>query len=151
MLISLERVQVLVLPGHGELITWGTVLLGKMAVSRIAKIPQDSFESRSSINMFKSEGTFGPKLPGFQKSTALGGIQLRPVLLPVRARCRRRWLWSTGGMILTGENRSTRKKTCLRATLSTTNLTWTELESKPGLRSGRPATNRLSHDTPVRR
>jgi len=53
-------------------------------------------------------------------------------------------------MILTGENRSTRKMTCLRATLSTTNLTWTDLESKPGLRSGGPATNRLNHDRAVR-
>jgi hypothetical protein len=49
-------------------------------------------------------------------------------------------------MILTGENRSTRGKTCPSATLSTTN-TWTDPGSKPGPRSGRPATNRLSHGT----
>jgi len=54
MLISLERVQVLVLPGREGLIAWGTVLLGKMAVSRIAKILQDSFETRSSINTFET-------------------------------------------------------------------------------------------------
>jgi hypothetical protein len=38
-------------------------------------------------------------------------------------------------------------KTCLSATLSTTNPTWTDPGSNPGLRGERPATNRLSHDT----
>jgi hypothetical protein len=50
-------------------------------------------------------------------------------------------------MKLTGDNRSTRGKTCPSATLSTTNTTWTDLGSNPGLRGGRPATNRLSHGT----
>jgi hypothetical protein len=50
-------------------------------------------------------------------------------------------------MKLTGENRSTRRKTCPSATLSTTNLTWTDPGSNPGLRGERPATNRLSHGT----
>ena len=50
-------------------------------------------------------------------------------------------------MKLTGENRGTRRKTCLSATLSTTNPTWTDPGSNPGLRSERPATNRLSHGT----
>jgi hypothetical protein len=54
MLIPLEKVQVLVLHGHGELTAWGTVLLGKMAVSRIAKNPQDSHETRISINTSKT-------------------------------------------------------------------------------------------------
>jgi hypothetical protein len=49
-----ERARVLVLPGHGELIAWGTALLEKMAVSRIAKIPQDFYETRNSINTFKT-------------------------------------------------------------------------------------------------
>jgi hypothetical protein len=43
-------------------------------------------------------------------------------------------------MKLTGENRSTRGKTCSSATLSSTNPTWTGPASKPGLRGGRPAT-----------
>jgi hypothetical protein len=47
----------------------------------------------------------------------------------------------------TGENRSTRGKTSPSATLSTTNPTSTDPGSKPGLRGGRPATNRLSHGT----
>jgi hypothetical protein len=38
-------------------------------------------------------------------------------------------------------------KTCPSATLSTTNPTWTDPESNPGLRGERPATNRLSHGT----
>jgi hypothetical protein len=58
--------------------------------------------------------------------------------------------WSTGGMKLTGENRSTRRKSCPSITLSTTNLTWNDLGSSPGLRGERPATNRLSHSTAPR-
>jgi hypothetical protein len=42
-------------------------------------------------------------------------------------------------MKLTGENRRTRGKTCPIATLSTTNPTWTDPGSNPGLRSGKPA------------
>jgi hypothetical protein len=45
-------------------------------------------------------------------------------------------------MKLTEENRSTGRKTCPSAT---TNPTWTEPGSNPGLRGGRPAANRLSH------
>jgi hypothetical protein len=44
--------------------------------------------------------------------------------------------WSTGGLKLTGENRSTRRKTCPSATLSTTNPTGTD-----------PGSNSLSHGT----
>jgi hypothetical protein len=50
-------------------------------------------------------------------------------------------------MKITGENRSTREKTCPSATLSTTNPTLTDPGSIPGLRGERPATNRLSHGT----
>jgi hypothetical protein len=50
-------------------------------------------------------------------------------------------------MKLTGENRTTRRKTCPSATLSTTNPTWTDPGSNPGLRGEKPATNRLSHGT----
>jgi hypothetical protein len=50
-------------------------------------------------------------------------------------------------MKLTGENRSTGGTTCHSATLSTTNPTWTDPGSNPGLRGERPATNRLSHGT----
>jgi hypothetical protein len=58
------------------------------------------------------------------------------------------WVWGSGGMmILTGENRRTRRKTCPSATLSTTNPTWFDPAANPGLRGERPATNRLSHGT----
>jgi hypothetical protein len=52
-------------------------------------------------------------------------------------------LESDGGMILTGENRRTRRKTCPSGPLSTTNPTWID----PGHRGERPATNRLNHGT----
>jgi hypothetical protein len=54
---------------------------------------------------------------------------------------------SDGGMILTGETRSTRRKPCAGATLSTTNPTWIDTGANPDLRGDRPATNRLSHCT----
>jgi hypothetical protein len=52
-------------------------------------------------------------------------------------------------MKLTGENRSTGGKPCPSATLSTTNPTWTDPCSNPGLRGERPATNRLSRARPT--
>jgi hypothetical protein len=54
-------------------------------------------------------------------------------------------LESDGGMILTGENRRTRRKTCPSATLSTINPTWIEPGANPSLRGERPATNDLRH------
>jgi hypothetical protein len=48
---------------------------------------------------------------------------------------------------MTGENRRTRRNTCPSATLSTTNPTWIDLGTNPGLRGERPATNDLSHGT----
>jgi hypothetical protein len=59
-------------------------------------------------------------------------------------------LESDGGMILTGENRRTRRKTCPSATLSATNPTWIDPGVNPGLRGERPATNDLNHGTVVR-
>jgi hypothetical protein len=50
-----------------------------------------------------------------------------------------------GGMILTGENRKTRRKTCPSAPFSNTNPTLIDPGANPGLRGERPATNRLSH------
>jgi hypothetical protein len=52
-------------------------------------------------------------------------------------------------MKLTGETEVLGGKTCPSATFSTTNPTWTDPGSKPGLRGGRPATNRLSHGTAI--
>jgi hypothetical protein len=50
-------------------------------------------------------------------------------------------------MILTGENRRTRRKTRPSATLSTTNPTGMTWERTPGLRGEKPETNRLCYGT----
>jgi hypothetical protein len=49
-------------------------------------------------------------------------------------------------MMLAGESRRTRRKTCLSATLSTTNPTWTDPGANLGPPRNRPLTNHLSHD-----
>jgi len=48
-------------------------------------------------------------------------------------------------MVLTGDTRISRTKTCPSATLSTTNLKWTDLGTNPGLRGEKPGTDRLSY------
>jgi len=48
---------------------------------------------------------------------------------------------------LQGKAKVLEEKTCPRATLSTTNLTWYDMGPNPGLRSDRPETKRLSHGT----
>jgi len=48
-------------------------------------------------------------------------------------------------MIVTRETRSTRRKPCPSATLSTTNNKGADLASNLGLRCERPATHHLSH------
>jgi hypothetical protein len=53
-------------------------------------------------------------------------------------------------MILTEENRRTRKKPCPIAILSTAKPTWTEPDANPGLRDEKPGTNRLSHGSAKR-
>jgi len=50
-------------------------------------------------------------------------------------------------MILTGENRSIRRKKCASTTLSTTDLAWNDQGSKPSLCGERPATDCLSDGT----
>jgi hypothetical protein len=52
-----------------------------------------------------------------------------------------------GGMILTGENRRTRRKTSPSANLYTRNPTRSDTGPKASLRDERQATNRLSHCT----
>jgi hypothetical protein len=51
-------------------------------------------------------------------------------------------------MTLTGGKVRTRRETCLSATLSSTNPTWTEPGANPGLSCDRPATNRVSKSKP---
>jgi len=50
-------------------------------------------------------------------------------------------------MVLTGENRNTGRKNCHNATLSTTNLTYTDLGSNTIRRGKGLVTNSSSHDT----
>jgi hypothetical protein len=52
---------------------------------------------------------------------------------------------SQSGIILTGENQRTWRKTCPSPTLSTTNLTWIDMGTNVGLCSERPGANRLNH------
>jgi hypothetical protein len=55
------------------------------------------------------------------------------------------WLWKAGGMIVTRESRSIRRKAYSIIILSITNSTHTELELNPAIRDEISATNRLSH------
>jgi hypothetical protein len=55
------------------------------------------------------------------------------------------WVWKFNRMILTWENRRTRRKTCRSATFSTTNTTWTDPDANPDLCGESPAINHLSH------
>jgi hypothetical protein len=54
---------------------------------------------------------------------------------------------SHSGMILTGETRRTRRKTCPSAALSTTNPSWIDPGPNPGFSCECPATNDLSYGT----
>jgi len=90
------------------------------------------------LQAIKIEVLSFPTLHDFRENTAFWKIpRLRLFILPVKATCTWRWVRSTGGMIVTGVNRSTRRKTCPNAMLSTTNLTWTDLTSNSGLRDER--------------
>jgi hypothetical protein len=54
---------------------------------------------------------------------------------------------SSGGIILTGENRRTRRKICPSAISYAINPTWIDPGANPGLHGERSATNCLSHGT----
>jgi len=56
-------------------------------------------------------------------------------------------VWSTGRIILKGDNRSTRRNPCPNATPYTKNLTYNSLESNPDLQSKRALTNCVKHGT----
>jgi hypothetical protein len=57
------------------------------------------------------------------------------------------WIWSNGGMTLTGEKPTTWKETCPGATLHIIHSKCTDTGSNPGLLGERPATNRLRQGT----
>jgi len=62
-----------------------------------------------------------------QKTKELKALSIQCSSNSEPATCRRRWFWSTGGMIMAEENRSTGRKHWNGTTSSTTNLTRTGL------------------------
>jgi hypothetical protein len=58
------------------------------------------------------------------------------------------WTWSIGGIIRTGENRSTSRKNCSSDPVFITNSTWTGLELHLGYNTEGPATDCLRGDMP---
>ena len=60
-----------------------------------------------------------------------------------------KWVRGTGGMMLTGGNRSTGTAACPSLTWATESKTQTGLELNPGLRGDRTPPNRLIHRTAV--
>ena len=75
---------------------------------------------------------------------------LRPFVLLVRATCRWKRVWSTGGIKLTRETRNTGRNIRPSATPSTTNLTCIDLGSSPGLRGERTPINCVGRGTAYR-
>jgi len=66
----------------------------------------------SPLQTTKVKALFYPMLPAFRNSIAFCNVpRIRRFVLLVRAMCRCRWVWSNGWMILTGEERSNRRKT----------------------------------------
>ena len=58
-----------------------------------------------------SGSTFCPNVIRFMTGTAFWKVpRLRLSVFLVRAKCRRRWLWSVGGMVLTGETGALEEK-----------------------------------------
>jgi len=55
-----------------------------------------------------------------------------------------RRIWNIDGLLLTGEDGSTRRKPCPDVTFSTS-FPWTVVGSNPGFRNMKPATDCLSH------
>ena len=75
------------------------------------------------------------------------GLLCNPVMKMVRFFCLYILMEQQWNEIERGKPKYLEKKTCPIATLSTTNPTWTDPGSNPGLRNERPATNRQSHGT----
>jgi hypothetical protein len=117
--------------GHGQgiglyrllafcIFTTGTLLFIKYLVRTKFFISIDLVETayERSVNKMLSYCSDGVRL--FLWNWASNGPLGHPQII-------HEWIWSSGGMILTGENRRTRRNSCPSATLSTTNTTWTYL------------------------
>ena len=103
-------------------------------------------EQTAIISQYKVKVFFYTMLPDFATAVLFGEFSSFVRLFFWYATCR--WRWSIGGMILTSENRSTRRKTHPTATLSTINHTWTDLGSNPAsVMTGRRQT--ALHNTAV--
>jgi len=93
---------------------------------------------------------FYPMIPDYQKSFLFWKVpKHRSLVLLLGPKLRRRRFWRTGGLLLTGElltgeNRITRRSTCLSITSSTTNLKKIDMGSNPCLCGETQATNRQS-------
>jgi hypothetical protein len=57
--------------------------------------------------------------------------------------------WGAGIVVLEWDTRKTLTDTCLTATLSVADPTWTDIKSNPGRRRERLVTNSLSHGTGI--
>ena len=82
----------------------------------------------------KVKAFFCPTLPDIRKSIAFWkGSMFRLFFLLVRATCWWRWVWSNGGMILTGEKRSTQEKSVSQCHFvhHKSHTNWPEIETGP--------------------
>jgi hypothetical protein len=65
----------------------------------------------NTLRVSQTESTFCPLSPDFRKIIAFFKVpRLGPFVLSVRATSIRRWVWSNGGMIKTGQNLSLGEK-----------------------------------------
>jgi len=93
---------------------------------------------------------FCPSVPDLRNNAAFWNVPRDPwFVFLVRVTCRRSEdVWSIDGLV-TGVNRSTRTKSCHRATLPTTKLTWTDPGWISCLCSERPITKSHTHGTAI--
>ena len=95
---------------------------------------------RSARKYFRYRNSLYKNVPSFWVSFLEHVIQRRYYFLRL-CRAGDKWVWSVDGMTLTGEDRSTRRKSFPNATLSTTDFTWTSQGRNSSLCSERPSTN----------
>jgi len=114
--------------------------------------PRINDDSRSNSHQVHIESNFVSSAPQFPERALIVGrfSRLCTYFVQVRAAFRRRWIWSIGGMTLTGGNLSARRKTSPNPTLPTTDLTWTDLGLNLGLRGVCPKTACLIHATAIK-
>ena len=115
---------------------WNTTFLLALARARTRGFccQKSGNNNRGNGTTWRMKVLFYPMLSDLQNSISFWKVpKLRSFVLPIRATCRRRRAQDIDRVILTAKTRSTQNKTCLDATLFTTNLELTELESKLNL------------------